>query len=312
MTRARAWVALALKAGVTIGVLAFLAHTIEIGASLDRLKAIGWASAAAALAILFAQIIVVGLRWHLVARVVSGALPLARTTRVALISQFVSLALPSTLGGDAARLLFARRAGIPINRALSGIVLDRVVGIAAVGVLMVALLPAFLGLVGDPVARLAMIASCASIALAFAGFVLLSNPAMRALARHRFGKPIGAAIRDARALAGAPERAAIAATAMLVQAMSVAAIWALALGLGVRLDLLACLVMLPPIGLTAMLPISIGGWGVREGAMVAGLGLVGVAASDALALSIASGLVQMAAGMLAGVALIGGEGLRGG
>lgn len=310
MTRARAAIALALKAGVTVGVFVFLAHTIEIGAALDRLRAIGWFSAAAALAILFAQIVVVGLRWHLVARVVGGALPLARTTRVALISQFVSLALPSTLGGDAARLLFARRAGIPINRALSGIVLDRIVGIAAVGALMVALLPAFFGLVADHAARVAMGASCAALVLALVGFVLLSNPAMRALARHRYGRPIAAAIRDARALADAPERAAIAATAMLVQAMSIAAIWALAHGLGVRLDLLACLVMLPPIGLTSMLPISIGGWGVREGAMVAGLGLIGIAASDALALSIASGLVQMAAGMVAGVAMIGGESLR--
>ncbi len=311
MKSARAWAAFAVKAAITAGVLVFLAHTVEIGAAFDRLKAIGWASTAAAFAILFAQIAVVGVRWHLVARVVHGALPLERTLRVALIAQFVSLALPSTLGGDAMRLLFARRAGVPINRALSGIVLDRVVGIAAVAVLMVALLPAFFALVGDHLARVAMSLAAAAIALAALAFVLLSNPAMRTLAHLRWGRPVAAAIRDARALARAPERTAIGAMALVVQLMSVAAIWALAHGLAMPLDPLVCLVMLPPIGLTSMLPISIGGWGVREGAMVAGLALVGVPAADALALSVASGLVQTAAGLAAGVAMIGGESLRG-
>ncbi len=42
--------------------------------------------------------------------------------------------------------------------------------------------------------------------------------------------------------------------------------------------------LVPPVMLITMLPISIAGWGVRESALVAGFGLVGIGAGDALAL----------------------------
>jgi len=41
--------------------------------------------------------------------------------------------------------------------------------------------------------------------------------------------------------------------------------------------------------LLAMLPISVAGWGVREGAMVVAMGLLGVAREDALATSVLFG-----------------------
>ena len=70
--------------------------------------------------------------------------------------------------------------------------------------------------------------------------------------------------------------------------------------MGIGLDLGAALTVVPTIVLVAMAPISIAGWGVREGAMVIGLGLLGVSAADALAVSVSYGLVQIAVGVLGG------------
>jgi len=53
--------------------------------------------------------------------------------------------------------------------------------------------------------------------------------------------------------------------------------------------------------LVSMIPISFGGWGVREGAMVVFFGLVGVPAADALAMSILFGLAALVAGLPGGV-----------
>jgi len=48
-------------------------------------------------------------------------------------------------------------------------------------------------------------------------------------------------------------------------------------------------------------PISVGGWGVREGAMVTALGLVNIAPSVALAVSIQFGLIMLVVGLPGGV-----------
>jgi uncharacterized membrane protein YbhN (UPF0104 family) len=53
--------------------------------------------------------------------------------------------------------------------------------------------------------------------------------------------------------------------------------------------------------LVTMAPISFAGWGVREGAMIVGLGLAGIAAADALAVSVAFGLLQVVLGVPGGV-----------
>jgi hypothetical protein len=45
------------------------------------------------------------------------------------------------------------------------------------------------------------------------------------------------------------------------------------------------------------IPISIGGWGVREGAMITALGLVHMPSSAALTTSIAFGLIMMLVGV---------------
>jgi len=53
--------------------------------------------------------------------------------------------------------------------------------------------------------------------------------------------------------------------------------------------------------LLSLLPISIAGWGVREGAMIACLGLVGVDAASAFAVSALFGLTSVVVGLPGGL-----------
>jgi hypothetical protein len=50
-----------------------------------------------------------------------------------------------------------------------------------------------------------------------------------------------------------------------------------------------------------MVPISVAGWGIREGAMIVAFGFVGVPEADALVVSILFGLTLIAAGAPGGV-----------
>jgi len=69
----------------------------------------------------------------------------------------------------------------------------------------------------------------------------------------------------------------------------------MALGLDVHLSLTDCVILMQPVALAVALPISIGGWGVRETAMIGLLGFVGIPSSAALSLSVQMGLLTIVA-----------------
>ena len=69
----------------------------------------------------------------------------------------------------------------------------------------------------------------------------------------------------------------------------------------IEISLRDCLVLVPPVILVSVLPISMAGWGVREGAMITALGFAGVGSTDALVLSIAFGLVILTLSLPGGV-----------
>ena len=72
--------------------------------------------------------------------------------------------------------------------------------------------------------------------------------------------------------------------------LSVASLW-LGKSLGLTLTFLDYVVFIPIVTLITTLPISIGGWGVREGATVVLFGALGVVSHNALAFSVLFGLV---------------------
>jgi uncharacterized membrane protein YbhN (UPF0104 family) len=78
-------------------------------------------------------------------------------------------------------------------------------------------------------------------------------------------------------------------------------VYLLARGLNLPVDGIDCLVLVPPVILITILPISIAGWGVRETAMVTAFGFVGVPEHSSLALSILFGVVVVVTGLPGGL-----------
>jgi glycosyltransferase 2 family protein len=72
------------------------------------------------------------------------------------------------------------------------------------------------------------------------------------------------------------------------------ATYAMALSLNINIGLMDCIVIMQVVALIVAIPISVGGWGMRELSVVALLGLIGVPSGSALLLSIQLGLVALA------------------
>jgi hypothetical protein len=67
-------------------------------------------------------------------------------------------------------------------------------------------------------------------------------------------------------------------------------VWLIALALGLNVSVTDCLVLVPVVVLAATIPISVGGWGVRESAIVVLFATIGVSTGHALTLSVLFGI----------------------
>ena len=76
--------------------------------------------------------------------------------------------------------------------------------------------------------------------------------------------------------------------------MNVVILYVIARFLSIDISFFNALILLPPVLFMSMLPISVAGWGVREGAMVVALNMINIPAHQSLALSICFGLCALA------------------
>lgn len=73
----------------------------------------------------------------------------------------------------------------------------------------------------------------------------------------------------------------------------VAVVAILAAGLRLPVDFVDCLIIVPAALLLSALPITIAGWGLREGAFVVGFSFLGIGTNDALTLSLLFGFLNL-------------------
>jgi len=230
------------------------------------------------------------------------------------IGAFFNQTLPSAVGGDAVRGYLAYKGGIGFAPVLSSLVIERVVTVLALVLLVAGLTPFAAAQLSDVSGGATWFQNAVWLALvgALGGCALLMVMVRlpSALTRFRIVRGVVVLAVDARRTLLHPGYAARAlGWSLLGHANLSVVIYFLARALGIDVGLLACMVLFPPVLLAQIVPISLAGWGVREGAVVALFGLVGVAADGALALSILYGLV-MAVTSVPGVVLWLGSGRR--
>jgi uncharacterized protein (TIRG00374 family) len=248
------------------------------------------------------QLLLAGWRWALIGAAIGGPPRRGSIIRLTFVGQFFNQTLPSAIGGDAVRAWMAAREGLPTGKAVSGVVADRVVGLVVLLLISAATLPLFVARVPETLVRAGVFATVLGSLFVLALFCIFAKPVAVRLRDIRFARPFANLALDLRhVLIGSRQSPLIVGLAILVHLLVIASAYFLAVGLGLTITYIDCMVMFPLVVLLTMLPISIAGWGVREAAMVAAFAYVGVDAPGALALSVAFGLVQVAIGLPGGL-----------
>ena len=215
-------------------------------------------------------------RWQILLRA-QGVTPAWRWTHaVTWIGQFYNAFLLGGLGGDAARVFYLCRDEPTRKTAgLAAIFLDRLMGLVVLLSLAAVALVAKLDAVAQHTElRTLLIASLAVIVATVASGIVLFRRSPQRLARW-IGEERAIAVADILHRTGTARRALLAAlvASYVIWLLDFVSIWLLAESVGLPLPFLeVCLAMSVAYAASA-LPVSIGGHGVREGALLAMLAI---------------------------------------
>jgi len=198
----------------------------------------------------------------------------------------------------------AYKAGLGLRGAINGVMLERLVTVVALVVLVDATQVSFLPKL-DEVTRHLFLLSVVLISLgAIVGlFVIIMLERLPERLRHwKIVRGMSYLGNDARAVFLNPKNLAKTLSIGLITHLNTS-LYVFALSRAVQMDVtwLDCLVLVPPVLLITTIPISVGGWGVRENAMIIAFGLIGVPEASALALSVLFGLLGLAVSLPGGL-----------
>lgn len=243
-------------------------------------------------------------KWTLLLRAQGYRLPLLQGVTIYCTSMVWGMALPTTVGADAIRAVMVTRRGFNGTDVVTSIVIERMVGfVLALALGLVSL--AILRTIGVLDARfdgalwvgIAMLVGVTALLVAALNEKLVGKVVARLPQAVRDSKVMHYLNRFAiayRSLGGARGTIArFSALTVLEQVFSVIFPWTLALGLGVPVDLLLLLGVLPISTLISRLPISFDGLGVFEAVFVGLLVLAGIDAAAALAIAISGRIIQL-------------------
>lgn len=290
------------KAVVTVALLGLVFSNVDVVPVFGRLTDIDWTLASAAAVALAGQLLITAVRWHRVCALLGISVKRAQAVHLMWIGHFFSQTLPSGVGGDAVRAWLLSRLGTSIRGAVSVVFCDRIFSLGVLLLLTCLTLPLYLDRVANPEARLVLPAAFAALTAGMLTIAALGPTLLSRFARFRLGKTVHLMSADLqRVFFGSRASLVLLALAAAGHGGLILSCFALARALDIPLAFFDCVIIIPPVMLAAVLPISIAGWGVREGAMVAGLGVLGIPMDSALSLSITFGLLQIALAIPGGI-----------
>jgi len=278
---------------VSVSILAVILHSIDIRQAWREVPNARPDWLLLALLMQFGSIAVAAYRWQLIMRNLGFGQSFSFYRDSYFKGMFFNQGLPTSIGGDALRVLDVANRGFRKRDALYGVAIDRIAGLGALLLLTLVaqlvdpdLLPAQ---VYRPILWLLTAGLLGFSGLCFLGrwswlgrhpqlavLKLLSDRLLQAVSRHRF---------------------LLLASSLLVPLLAMLAFFAVGRALGLRYDLVTYLAIVPPALVLTVIPISIAGWGVREGVLVSLFSLIGADRTVVLMMSLIYGMLLILASL---------------
>jgi uncharacterized membrane protein YbhN (UPF0104 family) len=283
---------LLLRIGVSVGLLVFLFVTVDI--DVDELwpddgRAVLWL--VIAFGCMVGSLVLASFRWQQVCRALDLSISTVRLFWHTIAGQFLSNFVPTTVGGDVLRVSRLGKETGDRPTSFTTVILERLSG------WMVLPASIFVGLASDPALRAmgaatrgAMVAAIVTL-VALMLIIIAAGNDLTGRLLERYEGPLAwlRAVHEGLDVLRARPRQIIRilATGAAYQGMLIIAFWAAAQSIGIEgFGVRAAAAFVPAVLIVQVLPLGIGGLGVREGALVLFLGSLDVPDEQAVALGL--------------------------
>lgn len=275
-----------LRLAATALILTLIMRSINFGQVLNVLKKTRLDYLVAALLLQFGSTAVSAYRWQMIMQNLHFGQTFAFYWRSYFKGAFFNQGLPTSIGGDAVRMLDVATLGFRKRDALYGVMVDRIIGL---GALMSLTLLAYLlspDLLPKQVHRpILMIISIGALGF-FGTFFIKYFTWLK-----RFPKlEIISIIAERLHQALSSQRILLVAASLLIPFLALLGFFATGWALGLEYSLMTYFALVPPALVLTVIPISVAGWGVREGALVGLFSLIGADKTAVLMMSLLYGL----------------------
>jgi uncharacterized membrane protein YbhN (UPF0104 family) len=293
------WLNLMLRVAATGGLMAYAVRDVKWSDLGGHLRHANWKWWVAGLAASVMVQVIAGVRWAALARPLGFDRPRRFFIWRFFEGMFFSLCLPSSIGGD---VIKAYRVGDTTSRRLlagCSVLADRLTGLSALGVLAGTALAASKYGLGLASALGVAVALLAGVLLAFWLGLQSIDRIMNLLPESHRARAFLAQLLPYQQR---PQLILQAVGWSLIVQMGGAVVVALmARTLQVELPLVVWFSVVPLVALLMVLPVSIGGFGMRENAMANLLGKYAVSKDQAIAVALLWGLGTILTGLVGGV-----------
>jgi glycosyltransferase 2 family protein len=245
--------------------------------------------------------VLAAVRLRLVLDCLGQKYPLTATSRVAWCGFFFEQVAFGFVGGDAMRLWLLHRKGAALSTSFQALFIDRCMGFGALLLLVFLGLPGLMALVPGVETRNAIAwAYAAIVILGAAGFgVLFLMPA-----RFREHPVVAGILRVVAIGRSEPGRrrklAVVFLCAALTHLTNILVIYLIGRDLEMPVDLMQWFSIVPAVLLFSMIPITAGGWGLREGILILALQNLGIPPHQGIVPSLVFGFGVMLAALPGG------------
>lgn len=253
-----------------------------------------------ALGLIYLQLIALSYRWLKLINLYEKKISFAYAVKVNLASLIANYLFITSIGGIIVRVAMSVKSGVSLIRSVAATGLDRFFTLLALLVLSIMFLPVLGKVVSSDIYHetLFMILMLIGISVLFS-LLLFEVPRKKIIFSHRKVAMCFQYLRTV--LTDQKVFGKVIASSLIGQIAYFGAVYFIMRSMGIEFSWLEFIAVIPVITIVASLPIGYGGWGIREGAFVYGLGLIHVPFETAFATSIQIGIISMAGALFAGI-----------
>lgn len=274
-----------LRVAVSVGLISFMVSYLDLENMGRYLRRADMGLVALTLVAVFADRILMVLRWKLLVDALGFVVSMARVVKIFFLSTFFGSFLPSGVGGEAVRAAsFARLTSKGVE-SVASVIMDRLLGLFSMLLTGFMSLTVFYRVYPHP--ALLGIVIGGGLALAGGLCLVLSRSVHRSILARGTESWLA---RATRAMARYRERLGVLglvlALSVGVQLLRILHAYLLSEAMDLGTPAIYFLCFIPPILIVTMLPISVGGWGTTNGAYVFLFSRVGMDPDGAFVLSV--------------------------